>query len=210
MTRQFKTKPTGRPPKYPINRAWIDEICIRLVFQPLADICKLPHIPPIQAVFRWLSKKEPSPSEERPESGENLYDTFREEYGRARTASADVGLEQIQEIERRLLRSGRIANPDWDAAKGKSPDNPKYIMAPGSIDPQTARVLIDSIKWRMGKLNAPRYSEKTNVHLSGGMEVKAPKDQAPDWLKDVTTALAAQVATSTTAPQQDEESGTVH
>lgn len=39
----------------------------------------------------------------------------------------------------------------------------------GQIDAQTARVLIDTEKWKAGKFNQRMYGEKQNVELSGSV-----------------------------------------
>lgn len=199
----------GRPPKWIISPKYIDEICARIIAgQSLVTISNIEHLPEITTMLRWLAREDPTATH--PETGQNLYEMFRVEYGRARTASAEVGLEQIAEIERRLLLNARIPNPDWDAAKGRAADNPKTIMAEGGIDPHTARVLVDSIKWRMGKLNG-KYSEKTQLELSGTLGHKAVQEHAPDWLKDkVAKAVPVVAAPATAAPQHPPDEETVH
>lgn len=63
-------------------------------------------------------------------------------YARAKQDQGDYAYEQIQEVELKLEA--------------------------GILDPQTSRVLIDSIKWRAGKMRPKVYGEK--LELSGNKE----------------------------------------
>ena len=85
---------------------------------------------------------------------------FRVMYARARESAGDAAYEKIVEIERRL------------EAK--------------EIDAHTARVLIDSIKWRASKLKPRVYGDHQQVLIGGGLEVATRNlvDGAPDWIKE--------------------------
>ena len=92
-------------------------------------------------------------------------DAFRLGYTRARIASADAGYEEIRELEAQVRDK--------------------------TMDPQTARVLIDSIKWRISKIKPQSYGDRTQIDLSGGVEVKQVFSlEAPDWMAE---ALAGRV-----------------
>jgi len=65
------------------------------------------------------------------------YSKFRDWYTRARDDQAELGFEEIAEICK-LVRSG-------------------------DLDPNAARVEIDAIKWRLGKLRPSKYSDKIQI-----------------------------------------------
>lgn len=189
-----------------ISQDLINEICTRLSLgQPLVAICNLPHIPHIATVLRWLSRAERVNIEPEPGTKEDLYLAFRTAYERARASAVEVDLEKIREIERRMLLPSKMPNPDYNPKLGRMADNPKYLAHPQYIDPNTARVLIDSIKWRMGRAMPQKYGDVTKVQHSGSITTtKTPKDDAPDW---VTERLALP---GPSAAQQGPDGETVH
>lgn len=63
------------------------------------------------------------------------------QYVRARASRADARFEKVDEIMA-LLRAGRI-------------------------DPNSARVMLDAIKWQSGKENAKRYGDKLDLTTNG-------------------------------------------
>ena len=62
---------------------------------------------------------------------------FEREYARARADSAEAGYFEIMEVEKDL--------------------------AAGKTDPNTARVLIDSIKWRIGRMKPKVYGDRLTL-----------------------------------------------
>lgn len=80
-------------------------------------------------------------------------------------------------------------------------------MKAGKIDPHTARVLIDSIKWRLAKMLPRVYGERAHLEVSGGLKVETVKDHAPDWMKD---KLAGLTPAAIVAAEETPEAGTVH
>ncbi len=90
----------------------------------------------------------------------NAYSEFSGQYARAREAAGDAAYEDIVEIERQL--------------KDKQ------------IDAHTARVLIDSIKWRASKLKPQLYGDHQQVLIGGGLKVASRDlvDGAPQWIKE--------------------------
>ena len=75
-----------------------------------------------------------------------LYDEFRKQYAHSREMQADVIYEDIISIEADLRA--------------------------GVIDPHTARVLIDSHKWRAGKMRPKVYGDLKEVKHTGGVTVE--------------------------------------
>ncbi len=106
-------------------------------------------------------------------------EAFVASYAHAREMGADHEFDRIEEIEQRLERE--------------------------EIDPHAARVLIDSIKWRLSKKLPRIYGERSHLEVSGGLKVESPKDHAPDWLRE---RLAEQVPTAISASDEDED--TIH
>ena len=90
----------------------------------------------------------------------NANSEFSGQYARAREAAGDAAYEDIVEIECQLKKK--------------------------QIDAHTARVLIDSIKWRASKLKPARYGDHQQVLIGGGLEVATRDlvDGAPQWIKD--------------------------
>ena len=85
---------------------------------------------------------------------------FASAYARAREASADAGYEKIVELER------KVASKD--------------------MHPNDARVIIDSIKWRISRIKPKAYGDRSQVDVTGGVEVvhRIIKEEAPEWMLD--------------------------
>ncbi len=96
---------------------------------------------------------------------------FVANYARARDAGAHHEFDRIREIEDQIVSK--------------------------EIDPHAARVLIDSIKWRLSKMLPRQYGDRQHVELAGG--VAAPEhtpaiEGAPQWIKDRLAAGPPSVA----------------
>ena len=78
-------------------------------------------------------------------SDDEQYATFRENYARARKTQADA-----------------LADEMLDAARRKSKDQ---------VAAMDKRLLIDALKWRAGKLNAPVYGDRQTIdnNVSGSV-----------------------------------------
>ncbi len=101
----------------------------------------------------------------------NANSEFSGQYARAREAAGDAAYEDIVEIECQLKKK--------------------------QIDAHTARVLIDSIKWRASKLKPARYGDHQQVLIGGALEVATRNlaDGAPDWIKErIAKSTGAEVA----------------
>lgn len=83
---------------------------------------------------------------------------FVASYARAREMGADHEFDRIEEIEKDLIAK--------------------------EIDPHVARVLIDSIKWRLSKKLPRVYGDRSHIEHSGAVKVETVKDYAPGWMRD--------------------------
>lgn len=133
----------ARPSSY--NAALADDICAKIADgQSLRAICEDEEYPDRSSVFRWLA--DPANTE------------FRDQYARAREASADADADDIGHYAR-------------EAAEGR-------------IEPAAARAAIDGLKWSAGKRKPKVYGDK--VALVGGGKDEAPIRQSHSF--DLTTA----------------------
>ena len=101
---------------------------------------------------------------------------FITSYARARIDGCDSQFEELREIEDRLA--------------GKEGTTP--------IDPNAARALLDSIKWRLAKMIPDLYGERTHIEHSGSLKVETVKDHAPEWLQEMLTKPAEEPAEAET------------
>ncbi len=85
---------------------------------------------------------------------------FVERYARARDLGCHAQFEQLRDLEKRLL--------------AKDSD----------LNPHSARVAIDTIKWRLSKMLPGTYGERSHLEISGGLKVESVKDHAPEWLSE--------------------------
>ena len=117
------------------------------------------------------------------------YQEFRDLYARGKEISAEISYEKIVDAER------RIQLPK---------DHADYL------DPHTARVLIDSIKWRLSKLQPKVYGDK--LELAGKVTTTDVVEQAPEWLKQAIRDKTAEVAAERAAQHKDDpdSASTVH
>ena len=69
-----------------------------------------------------------------------------EQYARACEIRADITFDGIAEQERLCLK--------------------------GKIDPKAFRSVVDSMKWRLGKMKAKSYGDKVDMNLDGKLEIR--------------------------------------
>jgi len=116
----------ARPSSF--NAALAESICLKIADgQSLRAICKEEDYPDRSTVFRWLSD---------PDNAE-----FRDQYARAREASADADADDIGHYAR-------------EAAEGR-------------IEPAAARAAIDGLKWSAGKRKPKVYGDATTLKHTG-------------------------------------------
>ena len=118
---------------------------------------------------------------------------FVAEFARAREDNAHHHFDRMQEIEARLEQE--------------------------DIDPHSARVLLDSIKWRLAKQLPRSFGDRSELQLTGKLAIVPPIEHAPDWIKQRLGTAAAAATSSVPVPSEPEcptgasqgqESGTVH
>jgi hypothetical protein len=135
--------------RYPYDPQKGAIICDRIAKgESLTAICKDVNLPSITTVFRWLDT----------EGNES----FVRDYTRARQLQGHAAYLEIQEVERRMQVPKKVSDPDNE---GKLISNPEYL------DPNTGRVLIDSIKWRAGRMLPKTYGDKLDLDVSGDVNV---------------------------------------
>ncbi len=85
-------------------------------------------------------------------------DEFVAEYARAREDNADHHFDRMQEIEKLLEKE--------------------------EICPNSARVLLDSVKWRLSKQLPRSYGDRTRMDMVGSLEVTTRvSDHCPEWMR---------------------------
>jgi hypothetical protein len=86
-------------------------------------------------------------------------DEFVAEYARAREDNADHHFDRMQEIEKRLEKE--------------------------EICPNSARVLLDSIKWRLAKQLPRSYGDRSRMDLTASLDVTTrASDFCPEWMRE--------------------------
>lgn len=138
MTKSAKkaapVKPTGRPSSFTTEIG--DLICDRISDgESLRKICEINAMPSRATVFRWLA------------NDENV--AFRDQYARAREASADADADDISHYAR-------------EAAAGR-------------IEAAQARAAIDGLKWSAGKRQPKKYGDKLDLDHSSSDGSMSPK-----------------------------------
>lgn len=185
-------KRQGRPTTY--TREIDIEICSRIANnEALKVICKDDHMPSFTGVLNWLSKGE---------RGDERYTDFVDRYARARAASAETVDYEIWDLERRMLLPRTIPNPAYNPAKAQEAkenkgeyDEPRTIPNPDYVDPMTARVAIESKKWRAAHLKPTVYGTRLEVAHSGSVKHQHEhRIEAPGWLRDKLPAPAEPAA----------------
>ncbi len=96
-------------------------------------------------------------------------ETFVADYARAREEGAHAEFDKLRDLEQDLID--------------------------GKLEPHAGRVVIDSIKWRLSKMLPRTYGDTSIIQHQGQIEAQvAPKDHAPDWLKEALGSMAVGTA----------------
>jgi hypothetical protein len=96
------------------------------------------------------------------------------DYGRAREEGAHHDFDRLRDLEQELLA--------------------------GKLDPQAARVAIDSIKWRLSKQLPRIYGDRQTIEHQGEVKTRPAKDMCPEWLQQ-----AIEDAHPSAVQQEDDE-----
>lgn len=131
---------TGRPSDF------TDEIAIAICEElaagkSLREICKAEGMPDRSTVFRWLAK----------------YDSFRDQYARAREVQAELYADEIVDIS-------DDGTNDW--MQRQNGDNPP-ILVPNHEHISRSKLRVDSRKWLLSKLLPKKYGDKVTQEVTG-------------------------------------------
>ena len=115
-------------------------------------------------------------------------------------------MERLIDIERRLATECQKTmhiGPDGKAQWGP---NPK------ALDPHAARVVVDSIKWRLSKLLPQVYGDRQQLEVSGEVKVTRPSRDAPEWMQERLKAKLGEAVVEEAAadPPPAKDEPTVH
>lgn len=195
-------KKGGRPRKLPRPTEPTEDLVIELFTryvsgESLDKMLRGERKFPSWATFlAWVSKGEARQ--------DPRYIRVAERYLRARQAKADKLFEEMQDIERRMQVPRKLPNPEFDTSQKAGPDNPREIENPEYLDPNTARVLLDSIKWRLAKMKPEKYADRQHIGLAAEIRHTTPADEAPDWLKDAIERHTPKPVSSRGKPKDDQ------
>ena len=146
-----------------------DEICIRTAEgEPLTRIVKSIPSPfmkgkkfSVNTVYAWLDTKTDDPDRI----------AFYKRYARARQDQGDTIYFEIQEIEHKMQLPKKIRDPET----GEMITNPDYIEPNQWFENyggwRQGRVLVDSKKWRAGRMMPKKYGDKLDVDVTGDVNV---------------------------------------
>ena len=115
-----------------------DEICALIANgASIMKVCERDDMPAWSTVQSWLLGDK----------------DFARAYDIAHQYKADWEFAKIQELEDRMLLPKKISVGYDDKGKEVFRDNPEYL------DPNAGRVVIDAMKWRLGKMKPSGYGE---------------------------------------------------
>lgn len=132
-------RPVGRPSIY--NAELAAKICERMVSgESLRSICRDESMPCASTIALWRAQ----------------HAEFSAQYETARETRAELGFDDIQEV----ADDGRN---DWMAIN--DPENPGYKANGEHI--QRSRLRVDTMKWRLARMNPRRYGERITQEHTG-------------------------------------------
>ena len=128
-------RPVGRPTLY--SQELAAKICERMVNgESLRAICRDESMPCASTISLWRAQ----------------HAEFSAQYAIAQETRAELGFDDIQEV----ADDGRN---DWMATN--DPENPGYRANGEHI--QRSRLRVDTMKWRLARMNPKRYGERTTI-----------------------------------------------
>lgn len=136
-----KKAKTGRPSDFTKDIA--DAICERIADgESLRSICTAEDMPSKSAVFRWLGN----------------YESFRDQYARAREAQGDTFADDISDI----ADDGRN---DW--MEKRNADGEVIGWQENGEAIRRSQLRIDARKWLAAKLRPKKYGDKIELEHGG-------------------------------------------
>ena len=137
----------GRPSLFTQEIA--DEILERIIEgESLRAICKDEHLPNIVTVVRWVS------AGYKDDAQEHLKE-FCKQYAHARELQSEVQFEEALDEAREAVRLVAIEADD---------------SRKGSAVVQAQKLVVDTIKWRTGKMSPKKYGELVKLEHSGKVD----------------------------------------
>ncbi len=128
-----------------------------------------------------VCKRKSMPSRDAVFSWLRLHQDFSDNYVRARQTLAAKEFEEMRDLEARILAK--------------------------EVDAHAGRVVLDSMKWRLARMDPKVYGDRSQVDIGGALGVSSLNlaDGAPDWIKErlakstgaeVAAGIGAGIATS--------------
>ena len=169
-----ESRSVGRPSLYSPELA--ARFCERMIDgESLRSICRDESMPCASSIALWRRQ----------------HAEFSAQYEIAREIRADLGFDDIQEV-------ADNGTNDW--MEVHDPENPGYRANGEHI--QRSRLRVDTMKWRLARMNPKQYGEKSAHELSGPNGGAIPvRDETPG-LGAVKAALAGMLVRAS-APTRD-------
>ena len=139
--------PAGRPSDY--TKELADSLCERFALgHSMRTICADEDMPGMSTVFRWLREQ----------------DEFRQQYETAKNESADLMVEDINEIADNSTNDYMITLAQEVEAKPQAEWTDQDILIVASAknpeNIQRSRLRVDARKWTASKLKPKKYGDK--------------------------------------------------
>ncbi len=118
-----------------------------------------------------ICKRKSMPSRDAVFSWLRLHQDFSDNYVRARQTLAAKEFEEMRDLEARILAK--------------------------EVDAHAGRVVLDSMKWRLARMDPKVYGDRAQLDIGGALEVATRNlaDGAPDWIKErIAKSTGAEVA----------------
>ena len=138
----------------------------------LRTIFAAANMPHFTELFGWLADPE--------------LEEFARQYARARINATSADYLDLHRYEAAVTAPKRLPNPAypaWEAAGRRGTEPPADIPNPAYLDAQHARVVMDSIKWRLSKMRPDLYGDRLNLDHSGSVDLGIAA-LAPAWIAD--------------------------
>ena len=177
---------------------------------------KNPSLPPRQRVLAWVDQgREAEKHQDAKAATHPDILNFCEQWSRACRLRLEVSIEEMADIEQRLLNTPqRIEDPQ---GRTDNRGKPIFIPNPDALDVQAARTVLESRRWRLSRELPERFGDRSKIEHSGSLKVMRPKDHMPEWMRArlddeaVKNATDSESETSAnTASQQGKKDPTVH
>jgi hypothetical protein len=143
-----------------------------------------PHRPPsASTILAWITQGEREHKDGKISSLAN----FALDVATSKELATEADAEMLRELEDQLREPQYCANPAYLGPGDKQ--HPPLINNPRYIDPGRAKVIMDSIRWRMARARPDRYGDRMQVdaNVRGVVAHVTPAD-APGWINQAVHA----------------------